>query len=177
MNRWQRILDWPHADEMAEKRRREGERDHEQRRKERNAWLIAGVLVVGLLVVVNMDGGESPPASSSGTTTTTTRDTSNPDEAEPLSVDQPEGVAYDDCTRAMSTAADEPGSTVAEPLIVATLSECGNAGEWMGALRQFPAAMGYRSAAVVDEISIQSACYGYETTPTCSDAAARGMLD
>lgn len=77
----------------------------------------------------------------------------------------------------MSTAADEPDSTAAEPLITATLSECQSIDEWIGALRQFPAAMGLKDESFVDEISVQSACYGHESTPTCSDAAARGMLD
>lgn len=80
------------------------------------------------------------------------------------------------CRSAMQAAEAELDDERADPLIIATLSACSTATEWVEALRLHPGALGLAAAAVVDEARLESVCYGAEATPVCTDAAARGLL-
>ena len=80
------------------------------------------------------------------------------------------------CEGSMRRAAAEPDSTKADPLIRATLTACSSADEWLAALELHPGAMGLNERAEIGEMDLQVACFGYENTRVCRDAAERGML-
>lgn len=82
------------------------------------------------------------------------------------------------CDAAMATAAAEPDSTAAQPLIEATLSSCSTASEWLAALRLHPAAMGVAGPEYISEMDLQIVCSadGVAGTPVCADARAAGLL-
>lgn len=82
------------------------------------------------------------------------------------------------CEASMATAAAEPDSTAAQPLIEATLSSCSTAREWLAALRLHPAAMGVTGPEFISEMDLEIAC-GAENiagTPVCVDARDTGIL-
>jgi hypothetical protein len=71
----------------------------------------------------------------------------------------------------------EPG---AAPLNKA-LTQCHNVAEWVGGLYAAPGALGYSSAADLNDETVtndlQTVCAGGPHTPTCNDARKRGLLD
>lgn len=81
-----------------------------------------------------------------------------------------------ECLGAMETAAAELDSAAADPLIIATLSECGTADEWLAALEQHPGAMGLTERAEIGDFNLLAACVGQLETPVCADAAEKGRI-
>src|SRR5690606_8028337 len=81
------------------------------------------------------------------------------------------------CRTAVSTAANEPDADAADPLIHASLSTCGSADEWLDAVREFPASMGLNHRAEIGALELEIACFGWEHTPVCVDAIAKGMVE
>jgi hypothetical protein len=82
-----------------------------------------------------------------------------------------------ECLTAMETAAAEPDSAKANPLIVETLRVCPDADQWLAALREHPAAMGLNERAEIGPVSLLAACGNATNTPVCTNARERGMLD
>ncbi len=82
-----------------------------------------------------------------------------------------------ECLTAMEAAAAEPDSAKAKPLIVETLTVCPDADQWLAALREHPAAMGLNERAEIGPVDLLAACGSAPTTPVCTDARERGMLD
>lgn len=82
------------------------------------------------------------------------------------------------CEASMATAAAEPDSTAAQPLIEATLSSCSTAREWLAALRLHPAAMGVSGPEFISEMDLEIACAGdnVAAAPVCVDARNSGPL-
>lgn len=82
-----------------------------------------------------------------------------------------------ECLQAMTTTADEPDSGLANPLIIATLSECTSTAEWLSALEREPGALGMTERAEIGRLDLEVSCWGNESTPVCADAIAIGALD
>ncbi|MBI9115590.1 hypothetical protein [Sanguibacter suaedae] len=77
----------------------------------------------------------------------------------------------------METAADEPDSAAANPLIVETLSACASAAEWLSALEREPGALGMTERAEIGRLDLEVSCWKNESTPVCADAVAVGAIE
>jgi hypothetical protein len=80
------------------------------------------------------------------------------------------------CLEAMEAAASEPDPDRAEPLIIATLSKCTSAEDWLVGLREHPGAMGLTSSADLGSDSLIVPCSAGPDTRVCSDATKRGLV-
>jgi hypothetical protein len=79
------------------------------------------------------------------------------------------------CQESMTKAADEPDSTLAEPLIISTLTACTSVDEWLSELERQPSAMGLTAQARLGRIDLSVVCFRAPTTPVCIDAERRGV--
>lgn len=80
----------------------------------------------------------------------------------------PQQVTLTTCETAMRTAAREPDSTLAEPLIMATTQACGSKAAWITAVKKFPAAMGMMSFTNAEaRQSWELVCSDTPTAPAC----------
>ncbi len=92
-------------------------------------------------------------------------------------------TASPECLGAMAALADTSYMASVETqnaAVADTTRACSTVGEYVIAMRTYPAAWGYTSAATVDglgaALAIQSVCSHDRTIPLCVDAAAHGVL-
>lgn len=76
----------------------------------------------------------------------------------------------------MAAAAAESDSAMADPLIRRTTFACNSADEWLGALREYPGALGI-AAEHVGPVDLQAVCPPESESPVCADARVRGLFD
>ena len=92
-----------------------------------------------------------------------------------LGVPGQEVVPATGCLDAAGAAALESDSTLAEPLIAATLDACQTVDEWMSALALEPGMLGMTPGYIPQLLDLQSVCYSYIESAVCQDAIARGI--
>ena len=129
----------------------------------------------GIQDIVN---GGSPPAGVAASDST---------EADPVAIlaslveksEAPSQTCLESMSALASTSPDAT-DTVSNAAVAATSQACQTAGEYILAYKKFPAAWGTTDASYIDGktalITIQSACYGNRSAPTCVDARAHGLL-
>lgn len=109
-------------------------------------WKIAGVMgVLGVILIAMMSSCDTSPKVKTAPPATLTS-----------------------CEIAMRTASQEPDSTLAEPLIMATTNACGSKAAWVAAVKKFPAAMGAMD--FTDATASQTwelVCYDAPTARAC----------
>lgn len=84
-----------------------------------------------------------------------------------------------ECGDSMRLAGHETDVEAANPLIVATLSSCSTADEWLAALREYPRALGLTERAEIGAVDLEAACYFSDeaaAAPVCVDAVDRGLI-
>lgn len=84
--------------------------------------------------------------------------------------------ASDACSSAMQLAAAETGYEESERLLIATLSTCDTAEEWMEQLKTYPGAIGVVDESAVNEDDFVLVCWDHSDTPVCKDAVATGRM-
>lgn len=79
------------------------------------------------------------------------------------------------CIAAAEAASSEKNSTLAEPLIVATLDACTSVDEWMSVVTIYPGVVGRVQGYIPELLNLQSACYRNVDKAVCQDAVNRGI--
>lgn len=134
-----------------------------------------GLVLISLLFVAGCSSDESDASDLSDFNQPSAAATS-PTLTGPWTGVEGQRVAVSDvCRQSMMRAAQERDGSRATPLILASLSACSDADEWLSELERQPAVMGLTERADIGRISLVAACGGAPSTPVCVDATARGV--